>query len=204
MANHLQIIQQKQAKRYSMLLKLWEAVDCKEHKTVDFMKVAKGAGFNEEEAEEIYIYFMNEGFFGNRIVRWGVSLSHKAILEIEQSISNPNRDTEHFTSSVIQNFNAPVGSVQTAPHSTSNVTQNFGANVSEVLNLIQELRQNFQTLPPDRREEAIEIIDALEEEVQSSAPRKGRLKAFLNQLASFTADTASDVLATAIASGLGM
>lgn len=189
-----------------MLLKLWEAVGGKEHKRVDFMKVAQQAGFDEEgeEAQEIYVYFMKEGLFENRTVKWGVSLSHKAIVEIEQSIAKPNRDTEHFSSTVIQNFNAPVGSVQTGSNSTANVTQNFGTQASEVLNLIQELRQSFKSLPPDQREEAIEVTDALEEEVQSSTPRKGRIKAFLNQLASFTANTASNVIATAIAEGLGM
>jgi hypothetical protein len=204
MASNLQIIQGKQGRRYLMLLKLWEAVGGKEHVTVDFMEVAKKAGFGEAEAEEIYDYFWSEGFFDNRIVVWGVSLSHRAIVEIEQSISNPNRGTEHFTSTVIQNFNAPVGSVQTGSHSVANVTQHFGANASEVLNLIQELRQSFNSLPQDRRDEAIEVVDALEEEIQSPTPRKGRIKAFLSQIGSFAADTASSVIADAIAKGLGM
>lgn len=204
MTNGLKIVQEKQRRRYLMLHKLWEAVDGREHKTVDFMEVATQAGFSEEEAKEIYNYFTDEGFFANRRVVWGVSLSHKAIIEIEQSITNPNRDTEHFPSTVIQNFNGPVGSVQTGSHSVAYVTQNFGASASDVMNLIRELRQNLQTLPPDQRQEAIEVVDALEEEVQSPAPRKGRIKAFLGQLGTFTANTASSVIASAIAKSLGM
>jgi uncharacterized membrane protein YczE len=34
---------------------------------------------------------------------------------------------------VIQNFNAPVGSVLTGPHSMAHVTQNFGAGASDVI-----------------------------------------------------------------------
>jgi hypothetical protein len=205
MDHHLQVIQEKQSRRYLMLLKLWEAVGGREHKNVDYMEVAEAAGFSKEEAKEIYVYLMNERFFENRIVQWGVSLSHAAIAEIEQSKTNPNRDSEHFSSTVIQyHFNAPVGSVHTAAHSTSNVTQNFGANASEVLNLIRELRQSLQSFPSDQRGEALEVVDALEEEVQSSAPRKGRIKAFLSQLGTFTAETASNVLAEAIAKSLGI
>lgn len=204
MNDHLRIVQRKQERRYLMLLKLWEAVGGKEGVQVDYMEVARAASFETEEAKEIYKYFMNEGFFQNRRVVWGVTLSHKAVIEVEQSISNPTGGTEHFSSTVIQNFNAPVGSVQTGPHSTANVTQNFGSSASEVLALIPELRESLQALPPGDREEAIEIVDALEEEVQSPAPRKGRLKAFLGQLGSFTANTASNVIADAIAKSLGM
>lgn len=204
MGNGLEIVQEKQRRRYLMLHKLWEAVEGREHKTVDFMKVATQAGFSEEEAEEIYNYFTDEGFFADRRVVWGVSLSHKAIVEIEQSITRPNRGTEHFPSTVIQNFNAPVGSVLTGAGSVAHVTQNFGTSASDVMRLLQELRRDLQTLPPDERQEAIDVVDALEEEVQSPTPRKGRIKAFLGQLGTFTANTASSVLADTIAKSLGM
>jgi hypothetical protein len=204
MGNSLTTIQEKQRRRYQMLHKLWEAVGGKEYAEADFFGIARAMGLNEDEANEIYGYFTSEGLFGNRGVDGGVSLSHKAIVEIEQSITQPNSGTEHFPSTVIQNFNAPVGSVQTGSHSVAHVTQNFGSSASEVINLIRELRQNLQTLPPDQRQEAIEVVDALEEEVQSSTPRKGRIKAFLGQLGEFTANTASSVIAAAIAKSLGM
>jgi hypothetical protein len=204
MVNSLTIIQEKQRRRYQMLHKLWEAVGGKEYAEADFFGIAREMGLSEDEANEIYGYFTSEGLFGNRGVDGGVSLSHRAIVEIEQSITQPNRGTEHFPSTVIQNFNAPVGSVQTGSHSVAHVTQNFGSSASEVVNLIRELRQNLQALPPDERQEAIEVVDALEEEVQSPTPRKGRIKAFLGQLGTFTANTASSVLADTIAKSLGM
>jgi hypothetical protein len=206
MGSHLKLIQEKQRKRYQLLLKLWEATGGRELVEVSFSDIAQESGLSEEEAMEIYIYFMEEHLFGYRGVDGNrrVTLSHKAIVEVEQSIAHPDEGTEHFSSTVIQNFNAPVGSVHTGPNSTSYVSQNFGANTSEVLSLIRELRNTFQSLPPDQKTEAIEVIDALEEEIQSPTPRKGRIKAFLGQIGSFTANTASNVIASAIAKSLGI
>lgn len=204
MSSSLEIIREKQRKRYLVLHKLWEAAGGRENVDVDFFEVARQAGLSEDEAHDVYNYFTNEGLFGTRLVDGGVSLSHQAIVEIEQSVANPSRGTEHFPSTVIQNFNAPVGSVQTGPNSVAHVTQNFGAGASDVLNLIRELRQSLQFFPADQRQEVIEVVDALEEEVQSPSPRKGRVKAFLSQIGSFTANTASNVIATAIAKSLGM
>jgi hypothetical protein len=204
MATHSQIVQRKQERRYLMLLKLWEAVDGKEYVTVDFMEVAQKAGVAEDEAEEIYNYLWGEEMFGDRRPTWLVQLSHRAIVEIEQSLNYPERGTSHFPSTVIQNFNAPVGSVHTGPNSSSNVTQHFGANVSEVVGLLNQLRSDFQSFPPEQKEEALEVVDALEEEIQSPTPRKGKIRAFLGQLATFTANTASSVAAEAIAKSLGM
>jgi hypothetical protein len=206
MNNNFTLIQDKQKKRYEMLLKLWEATGGRELVEVSFSELAQQVGLSDEEAMEIYVYFMEEHLFGYRGVYDDrrVTLSHKAVVEVEQSIAHPDKGTEHFSSTVIQNFNAPVGSVHTGPHSTSYVNQNFGANVSEVLSLIRELRDTFQSLPPEQKVEALEVIDALEEEVQSPTPRMGRIKAFLGQIGSFTANTASNVIATAIAKSLGI
>jgi hypothetical protein len=197
--DRLEIIREKERKRYAVLLKLWEATGGKELSRVNFDDIAKQAGLNKEETSEVYVYFMNEGFFGARDMGGRVTLSHKAIIEVEQSIKNPTASTEHFAATVIQHFNAPVGSVQTGQQSTAYVNQNFGASTSEVLNLIRELRQSVISLPPDQQGEALEVIDALEEEAQLPTPRKGRIRAFLAQIGSVAKDVGVNVAATAIA-----
>lgn len=101
-------------------------------------------------------------------------------------------------------FNGPVGAVQTGSQSDAFVTQNLGTDTSEVLDLIRELREILQSLPPDQQQEAVEVVDALEEEVQLPTLRKGRIKAFLKQLGEFSANTGSNVIATAISKILGI
>ena len=116
-------IQERQKRRYQLLLQLWNAADGKRLERIDFMKIAQDAGFDYEEAKQIYLYFKDEEFFEYRTQVWGVSLSHKAIVEIERSLTNPSEGTEHFSATVIQNFNAPVGAVQTGASSSATIMQ---------------------------------------------------------------------------------
>lgn len=51
------------------------------------------------------------------------SLTHRGITEVERAIEYPNQRTEHFMLSVVQNFNAPVGSVQNGANATVNLKQ---------------------------------------------------------------------------------
>jgi hypothetical protein len=204
MSSRLEIVREKEEKRYAVLLKLWEATGGKEHNRVNFDGITREAGLNKEESDEVYTYLMYEGLFDDRDTGGGVTLSHRAIVEIEQSIKQPNASTEHFPATVIQHFNAPVGSVQTGSQSSASVTQNIGASASDVLNLIRELRQSIYTLPVGQQEEAFEVVDALEEEAQLPNPRKGRIRAFLTQLGTVATDIGVNVAATAIAKYYGL
>ncbi len=198
------LVSQKQSKRYEILLSLWHASNGTAHKGVIFLEICRNLGIDDfEEAEEYLHYFAAEGLINNK-AGFEIGLSHKGIVEIENSISYPQKSTEHFPSTIIQNFNAPVGSVQTGPHNTSNVNQNFENNVSEVLKLLNELKNSLKDLPIEQRQEATELTDFIEGEIVSESPNKTKLKAFLKQLGTFTANTASNVAATAIARYYGI
>lgn len=201
-------VQKRQERRYQLLPELWKAAAGKQLERVDFLQVAANAGFDYEEARQIYLFFKDEGFFEVRTQLWGVTMSHKAIKEIERSMANPNEATEHFSATVIQNFNAPVGAVLTGPKSTANVNQNFGPSIGEVAELITQLREQFGTLPRGPREEAIDVINGLKEELQQPVPSRGKVRAFLTQVGVFAQDMASGasaaLLADAVAKYLGL
>ena len=152
MNEYQQIIERKQKRRYQLLLELWKAADGREDKDINVLEVASDAGFDEDEASEIYDYFNSEGIFKGQTMGWGVNLSHKAIVEVENSITNPKKATEHFPSAVIQNFHAPVGSVQTGNNNVASVNQNIGQNITEILEYLANLKREFQSLPEDYRE----------------------------------------------------
>ena len=199
MNEYQQIVERKQKRRYKLLLALWEATDGRENKDVDFLKVATGAEFDEEEASEIYNYFNSENLLSNLTMGWGVNLSHRAIAEGENSVTNPQQSTEHFPSTVIQTFNAPVGSVLTGNHNVANVNQNIGQNFSEILEQLAILKTEFQSLPSDEREEAIEVIDAITVEVLSEKPSKGKIKSFLLATKDFAVKTGRELAASTLA-----
>ena len=101
--------------------------------TIDFFKVADSLGISSESAEEMFDYFYEAGFLICMSDEGDIKLSHKAIDEVEKSLNNPQQSTEHFSSTVIQNFHAPVGSVQTGNYNIANVNQYIGQNFSEIL-----------------------------------------------------------------------
>ena len=52
-------------------------------------------------------------------------LTHKGITEVEKSIEHPSEATDHFPAPLVQNFHAPVGSVQVGAKSIARATQNL-------------------------------------------------------------------------------
>jgi len=200
MNENQQIVEKKQKRRYELLLELWKASEESEDKWISFMEIAKSKCFNEKEANDIYYYFNNEGFFRYKTLHYfKVVLSHRAIVEVENSLSNPEQSTEHFPSTVIQNFHASVGSVQTGNNNIANVNQNIGQNFSEILEQLAILRSQFQLLPNEEREEAIEVIDAITVEVQSESPSKGKIKSFLLTTKDFAVKTGTELAASTLA-----
>lgn len=155
--------------------------------------------------EDALDYFLGEGLLVSVSDEGAVHLSHRGIVEIEQSITRPDSSTEHFPVQVIQqHFHGAVGSVQNAPHSTANVTQNVGPNVGEIISLLQELRLKLQGLPPERKEEALQLVDGLEVEAKTEGRSIARLKALYAALMPFVTDVGAQVLATLIAKQLGL
>jgi hypothetical protein len=198
------IIIQKQKNRYQILLEIWRRVGGIEHERTDFLSVCAKFGIGIEEMEEYLDYLAAENLIDATQSSLEVALSHKGIIEIENSINYPQKNTEHFPSTIIQNFNAAVGAVQTGSHNTSNVNQNFGNSISDVLNLLSQLRSSLKELPEEQRQEATELTDFIEGEIVSESPNKTKLKAFLKQFGTFAANTASNVFATAIAKYYGI
>ena len=60
MIENREIILQKQRRRYQLLIELWKAGGGKEFEQVNFDDVATASGFSSDEANEIYLYFIQE------------------------------------------------------------------------------------------------------------------------------------------------
>lgn len=193
------IILKKQENRYKILLELWRAAEGREYTMVNFFDVASNVGFDKEQATEIYYYLSGEGFFELDAAGGAVTLSHRAIVEIEKSIKYPQHSTEHFPSTVIQNFNAPVGSVQTGNHNAANVNQNIGQNFSEILEQLTTLKNQFQMSSAIDKEEAVEIVDDLQKEIVKEMPNKNKIKLFLVSTKDFALKTGTELAASTVA-----
>jgi hypothetical protein len=170
---------EKDRKRYAILRKLYEITgdDTSLGLGIESFKLEQGESFADEyEFINIVRYLTNEGLAREVDLEY-VFITHKGIKEVEQSIKRPEESTEHFMPIVIQNFNGPVGAVQTGNDNITHVTQNNGLALAEARNFIEVVRQSTVSLLPEQQEEAIEYIDDFEAEIISTNPKLSRLKA---------------------------
>lgn len=187
------IMRETQGKRLFLLRKLFE-MSFGEPCLVAISLFQNETGWYEHDIYEAARYLSDEGLLtirdddgsGHSPRGPYLFLTHKGIVEVEQSITRPTKATEHFAATVIQHFNASVGTVQTGPNSTTHATQQFGADPPEIFKRTESLRRHVQTFPEGSREEATQLIEALEDELRLSKPRKVRVKAFLRELDTMT------------------
>jgi hypothetical protein len=194
-------VQEREALRFKTLRRLYELSRGDAHRAVTFDNLQKAAGIDEDQWWAIFDYLTREGLM-REAHSGAVAITARGVDEMERAEHRPDKATEHFSTQVTQHFHGAVGAVQTGSHSTAHVTQNIGAEIADVLKLLGEVRQGFQSLPPEPRQEAVEVVDALEEEIKSPAPRKGRVRAYLGQIGSFAKDTAVGVTVEVVKSEL--
>jgi len=117
------------------------------------------------------------------------SITHRGVKEVEQSIKNPEKSTDQFSSPVIQIFNAPVGNVQTGNNNNSYVSQ-INNSSAEIQNFIQDLKGLVSSLPEKHQSDASEVIEDLQEEMENPI-KQSRLKSSLITLWALGKDVAS-------------
>lgn len=132
-----------------------------------------------------------------------VRITHEGVKEIEHSRSLPKEGTEHFSPTIIQHFNAPVGSVQNAPHSTAHVVQNIDARKADFSFVIARISEEISRLPEIEKREATDLAESLVEQVESAQPRWATVKAIAGGLGQFLSSTASSILADFISKSAG-
>lgn len=188
-------LEQRQAWRYAILRKMYQASGGDHFFVMEFDDVARGIDVPENEREPARQYLHGEGLIKMRGPTLA-SITHAGVVEIEASMERPAERTEHFTPAVIQqvtqNFSGPVGAVQTGSHNVAHVTQNVSTDVQV---LLQQLRAQVDGLPVEQREEAIELVDGLEEQAKKPSPSKAMIKQILAGLGGIFAGAGSDVVA---------
>src|SRR5258706_9270054 len=119
MSKDLELVLAAEKKRYTVLYELWKVAKDSTQQTLNIQELVKSGIIQEDDVIPVLCYLRDEGLVKDSD-RW-INFTHKGIVEIERSIKHPERETEHFSATVIQHFHAPVGIVQTGLGSTGNV-----------------------------------------------------------------------------------
>jgi hypothetical protein len=101
----------------------------------------EATGLSEVTFHNAVQYLKGEGLLKTSNLM--IELTHTGLVEYELSLERPDAATEHFPVQVIQQFNAPVGVMQTGTHAMANIVQNVGSSVGNALELRRGAPQSF-------------------------------------------------------------
>lgn len=80
-------------------------------------------------------------------------------------------------------FNAPVGNIAGTNQGTMQAIQNiYGPSADEISRLISTLREQAEAFPADNKDEALDVLDDLEADIQKPEPDQNRIGRRLKRL----------------------
>ena len=134
-------------------------------------EVTESVGATLDEVVDAAEFLSGEGLLKSKSISGIVySITHAGAVEAEESIRNPDRETEHFSQVVVHNVTNNfgngnvIGSIQSGgTGNTATVNQTVTNNAKQV---IQELRDKVASLPPEQHEEVHSVIDQIEAMVE--------------------------------------
>lgn len=143
MSTDLQTVEQRERKRYGLLKTLYDCCGDDTTDGIHYKEAFEKAGLEDDEGHDILEYLNQKGLLSNRTGIGWLALSHEGIVEMESSIMQPEKPTDHFGSGVAQRFYATVGVVQNASQSSVDVSQRNELKTTS-LNSDQQLVQERQ------------------------------------------------------------
>jgi hypothetical protein len=194
MENSRSLLEKKEQMRYEVLKLIYEKTGGSTSARLDLSNFFRATNLSPQETGEILdiqdaiTFLSEEGLIEYVTLGYSYSITHRGVKEFEQSIREPARDTEHFSASVIQIFNAPVGTVQAGDNNNSYVNHNNDSG-AEVQELIQQLKNLVSSLSEIHRKDASEVIEDLQEEIENPT-KQSRLKSSLITLWQLSKDVA--------------
>jgi hypothetical protein len=196
------LVAARQERRRQMMLRIYEKSEGSLNEDIDFDDLQEEEGLSDVDFNAVYDYLKAEGLVDNRTTGGGVfEITQKGIEYAERLIRHPQANDDPTSNISEQHFHGPVGAVQNASGSTAYVTQNNVINSTELLSLIQELREKIQSLPDN--EEALEQVEDMEGEAKLANPKMSRIKAAAKYIGTMVKDVGVSVVADAISKAAG-
>jgi hypothetical protein len=196
-----QLVLVRQQRRERVMRLIYDKSEANLRKHISKAEIKEEEGLSESEYRAVYFYLKAEGLVDDTVTGGVFEITQRGIDYVERRIKNPDGEDDADAGRSEQHFYAPVGAVQNAPHSTAYVTQNNLSNSTELLRLIQDLREKVEAL--DDNQQALEQVNDLEEEAKSASPKKSRIIAAAKYVGDIVKDVGVSVAAEAIVKAAG-
>ena len=200
-------LERRQLQRLQVMNAIFEAADGRQDVLVSLEPIRLVLNLSDEEIGDVCKYLEGEYLIHDSLYAMGqwapleVELSHLGVKEMEASLGQPDRPTEHFPPlSVIQHFYGDVvGSVvQTASpgatQSIGSITIDLGT-VRDFVSRWEALKEDLDLEPGDAAEAEAEIA-TLDAQVQSPKPKHAVIRGSVRVLQELLTATGGGVAAT--------
>jgi hypothetical protein len=171
-------LEEKKAQRLTYMNALYDATDGSTSAAVDMWELGQGLGWDRPTIDRTVEYLDAEDLLTFVAMGGAISITHRGVVEVEQSRSHPEAPTEHFPATVnVLNVQTMYGSQiqQGSPGGSQTMEIVQGVQVNELLGLIQEIRDRALPLldvDGDEYDEITAELDVAERQLQSKKPRR--------------------------------
>jgi hypothetical protein len=168
--------------RLAFLRRLYDETDGNPRVMVHLDQIAKPLELQHAEAMQVLDYLRGEGLAEVRAFGPMIEITHFGIVEVEDSIRQPDRGTLHFSPAVIQQTILIGNQISNSPFAVAggDIEQVVEApiDVDAVADLVGELRAlvGVLTIPEDRAQVVALDLETVDAQLRSPRPNRGILR----------------------------
>jgi len=169
-------IEEKKAQRFEFLKLIYDKTEGSEMEFVDMWDIGDESGWDRKTTEITAQYLVGEGLIEFHALGGILGITHFGVKEIEHALENPNEATTYFPATINIMSGDFRGSILNIESTLTNLSQSIGALIgaeadlkSELVGLIDQLKNELKSVPADKAEEAEAVAWAAQSLVQNSA-----------------------------------
>jgi hypothetical protein len=182
-------------KRLRFMYRLYDATGGSELADVDRHELGDELGLSSEETDRVIEYLKGEQLLAYPGLG-GISITHRGVLEVERSISNPKQETEHFPPAInvihigeMHGSQIQQGTVQSQQRGEF-LTEADREPLRELVNTLRAVLPEADLVEEDRRQAEAEL-GTVEAQLNAPKPKRSFIRVSLESVRDLIAPIAS-------------
>lgn len=200
-------VEEKRALRLRFMRLLYEVTDGDEIATVDMRQIGGELELSEQQTAHLVQYLIGEGLAKWAAMGGFVRITHRGVVEMEQSLSTPTQATEHFPPAInVIHVQSMVGSQiqQGTIQSSQSITSAQPDEVEAVRKFVSRVRamETELGLSADAKQDLDAEIATLEAQTNSRSPKRSVFRAVAESVGNILKSAPAQAAAVELAKDL--
>jgi hypothetical protein len=182
-------------KRLRFMYRLYDATGGSELADINGHELGYELGLSSEETDRVIEYLRGEQLLAYPGLG-GIRITHRGVLEVEKSISNPKQETEHFPPAInvihvgeMHGSQIQQGTVQSQQYGQF-LTEAEREPLRELVNTLRAVLPEADLVEEDRRQAEAELA-TVEAQLSAPKPKRSFIRASLESVRDLLAPIAS-------------